>query len=159
MAPLASPIAIFVSNPDFNHGEFLPVAIQVNSTQDSPVYTPVDGDNWKTAKLLVQSASFTVAEISEHLLHAHLANGPVCLATRRHIAPTHPLSDVINQHCVGTLTTSTVAKHILLPQGGQADNIFTVGHQGQNDILKNGFNKWSYNMNNPHYRLEVRYVY
>ena len=159
MAPLASPIAIFVSNPDINHGEFLPVAIQINSTKKSPVYTPADGDDWKVAKLLVQSAAFTTAEIIEHLLHSHIVNGPICASYKRHIPSLHPLGQLLLQHCLGTLTTSIVAKYILLPPNGQVDNIFTIGYRGQADILNDGFNKWSYEMNSPEYRLKVRSIF
>ena len=156
MIPLASPIAIFVSNPDINHGEFLPVAIQVNSSQNYPVYTPADGDRWKVAKLFVQSAAFTTAEIVEHLLHSHIVNAPICASYKRHIPLTHPLGQLLLHHCLGTLTTSVVAQYSLLPHKGEIDNIFTIGYRGQADILNDGFNKWSYKMSDPLYRFKVR---
>lgn len=155
MIPLTSPIAIFVSNPDVNNGEFLPVAIQINSTQNSPVYTPEDGDKWTIAKLAVQSAAFTLAELLEHLLYTHMVNDPLCLSGKRNLPIAHPMSQLIRQHCRGTLTTNKVGELSLLPAGGRVDRILTVGFRGQNDVLNNGFNKFSFNMHDPNYRLKV----
>ena len=157
MLPLASPIAIFVSNPDVNNGEFLPVAIQINSTRNSPVYTPDDGDNWIIAKILVQSAVFTLGELLEHLLHTHIVNDPLCVAGKRNLPVAHPMAQLVRQHCRGTLTTNKVGEISLLPVGGRVDRLLTVGFSGQNDILNNGFNKWSYDMHDPSYRLKVCY--
>ncbi|RDD39626.1 Allene oxide synthase-lipoxygenase protein [Trichoplax sp. H2] len=154
MMTLMSPIAIFVSNPDVNHGEFLPVAIQINSTQNSPVYTPDDGDNWTIAKILVQMSAFTTAELLEHLLHTHLVNDPLCVSGKRNIPITHPVGQLIRQHCRGTLTTNKVGELSLIPLGGRVDRILTVGFKGQNDVINNGFNTWSFNNHDPNYRLK-----
>ncbi|EDV21123.1 uncharacterized protein TRIADDRAFT_60387 [Trichoplax adhaerens] len=103
MQNTSSPIAIFVSNPDVNNGQLLPVAIQMDSTPTSSVFTPADGDNWSIAKTRAQLATYVSSQLVEHLLKTQFLMDPVCVVGNRHLPLKHPLRQILRRHCVGTL--------------------------------------------------------
>lgn len=103
-------------------GYLFPVAIQCET--GGPVFTPADGVRWKMAKLTVQIADGNLHESVLHLGRTHLVMEALTLASRRNLAPQHPLMVLLAPHLEGTLTINDQAAHNLIAVGGIVPTLF-----------------------------------
>lgn len=104
---MSSPIAFFVvSETDPGIKRLNPVAIQMDSTPDSKVHTPMDGKDWFLAKSFVQRADFNSLHLVKKRLKTHLYLDAPCTLVEKYFSEYHPLYQLIRQHCRATLETN-----------------------------------------------------
>lgn len=105
-------------------GQLRPIAIQVGARPPAPVYGPQDGDGWRLARLAFQVAEASFHETVVHLGRTHMVMEAVTLATRRQLAPSHPLRILLLPHCEFTLPINHSAATNLIAPGGVIDLCF-----------------------------------
>lgn len=104
---MTSPIAFFaVVEADPGIKRLTPVAIQMDSTPDSKVSTPVDGKGWFLAKSFVQRADFNSLHLIKKRLKNHLYLDAPCTLVEKYFSEFHPIYQLIRQHCRAALETN-----------------------------------------------------
>lgn len=133
-----SPIALFASKQDFltKTNDLVPVAIQMDYTPDSSVYTPDDDDNWMLAKLNVQVTDLGYAQIVEHLGKVHFLMEPFCVVLKRTLSSSHPLHQILKYHCRDVTVPNTIGAPKLVGEGEFMDQLFAFGNEGTTRILR-----------------------
>lgn len=125
-----APIALFAV-PKAG-GAMVPVAIQCDQdSSKNPIFLPAQEGSagywsWQMAKSTVQVAEENYHEMFVHLARTHLVTEAFCIATHRHLAPTHPLHVLLTPHFAGTLFINNKAASGLLPPGGFVDVMFAA---------------------------------
>lgn len=132
-----APVALFAVPPDKHQDQnLLPVAIRCKqaSGNDSCIFTPGDGDNWMTAKTVLQMADSNYHELISHLAQTHLFVEPFVLATNRCFADkNHPVRLLLKPHLEGTIFINYNAHKRLLAPKGYIDSLLgaTIGSNCQ----------------------------
>eukprot|EP00795_Rhopilema_esculentum_P006097 gene6097-11484_t len=144
----SSPVGLFAVRKDSTgKNELKAVAIQLDYKPESEVRTPKDGSKWMAAKGFLQMADFAVVEIYEHLLKTHVRIEPICVCIHRHLAPTHPLYQVLRIHCRGLLPTNSYGFPRLTNEFMYMHRLFGMGHLGTLQILNEGYKKMKWEDN------------
>jgi arachidonate 15-lipoxygenase len=111
---ITAPKALFV----VKDRTLVPVSIKI----DSVVFYPnTDYWSWEIAKALVQIADANYHELISHLGHTHLVVEAFVLATRRCLAPNHPLYILLLPHFEGTLFINDQAQKSLITAKSPVD--------------------------------------
>ncbi|NET38585.1 MAG: hypothetical protein F6K19_42425 [Cyanothece sp. SIO1E1] len=120
-----------------SQGRLMPVAIQLHQQPGpgNPVFTPLDGSNWYTAKLFVQIADGNHHELFGHLALTHLRMEPFVLATARQLASNHPLRLLLSPHFQFTLAINHLARTILLKPGGSVEQLLVGTRQASLSLV------------------------
>ncbi|KAL9986134.1 hypothetical protein ACROYT_G000222 [Oculina patagonica] len=136
-----SPIAIFASKPSRQQrpNRLKPVAIQLNSSPDSPVYTPEDTELWLMAKHVLQAVDFVQTQIVEHLFKLHLFMEPICVCMHRYLAKVHPIHHLLKHHCRGLIGTNSFGFPFLMADDGSINKLMTVGLKGAETMMSRAF--------------------
>ena len=128
-----APLALFAVPPvNSSSRSLIPVAIQCqqpSGSENPPVFTPLDGDNWMVAKTIVNMADSNYHELVSHLGRTHLFVEPFVLATKRNLplkklfTRDHPLRILLEPHFEGTILINYGAHKSLIAPGGQVDEL------------------------------------
>ncbi|XP_068693446.1 polyunsaturated fatty acid 5-lipoxygenase-like [Montipora foliosa] len=137
MWPSMSPIALFASRPGDKGApaQLRPVAIQLDYTPGSQVYSPDDGDLWVLAKESFQVTDFAYVEMVEHLLRTHLLMEPFCVCFLRHVSKLHPLHQLMKFHCRGLIPTNKIGFPKLVGDKAYMHQLFATGNTGAISLL------------------------
>ncbi|XP_064100109.1 polyunsaturated fatty acid lipoxygenase ALOX15B-like isoform X2 [Macrobrachium nipponense] len=141
---LAAPLALFYLN---KKNEMMPVAIQLKQKKgaDNPVYTPKDEPNtWLVAKMFYNNAEAQHHQALTHLGYTHLLMEGVVICTHRNLSPSHPLFKLMAPHFLFLLAINTRGLEKLVSPGGWVDNCMTQGVKGIFNLMKRGFDRWSF---------------
>lgn len=111
------PKALFAVADD---GGLAPVAIAFRAHD---VIRPGDPE-WNLAKLAVEVANANHHEMVSHLGRTHLLVEVFAMATRRNLAPSHPVLRLLAPHFEGTIFMNDSARHSLVSDGGAVDHLF-----------------------------------
>ena len=104
---MTSPIAFFVvTEAELGIKRLNPVAIQMDSTPDSKVYTPIHGKDWFLAKSFVQRADFNSLHLIRKRLKVHLYLDAPCTLCEKYFSEYHPVYQLLRQHCRAELETN-----------------------------------------------------
>ena len=125
----------------------------------APVYTPKDGIMWQMAKLQHQIADFAVVEILEHLLKTHVRMEPICVCLNRHLAPKHPLHQVLKFHCRGMIPTNSYGLPKLTHEKLYMHHLFAMGHVGTMKILNEGYKQMSWGDDDFTKNIKVSFIF
>lgn len=155
-----SPIALFVSAPDFitKQNKLAPVAIQMDYTPESVVFTPEDEGNWMMAKLNVQVTDLAYAQIVEHLAKVHFLMEPFCVILRRTLSSRHPLYQILQYHCRDLLIPNTIGAPVLVGEGEYMDQLFAFGSNGTDRLLNDAHPLSTWNVTDFRKELKKRGV-
>jgi arachidonate 15-lipoxygenase len=132
-----APIALFAVPPEqYQDRNLRPIAIRCQQVpgDNNPIFTPLDGDNWMTAKTVVQMADSNYHELISHLAQTHLFIEPFVLATNRCFTDkSHPVIVLLKPHLQGTILINYGAHKNLLAPEGPIDFLLsaTIGSNGQ----------------------------
>lgn len=99
------------------------VALAIQCRRGGAVFRPGD-PGWPLAKQVVQVADGNYHELITHLGRTHLLVEIFLMATRRNLAPRHPLHRLLIAHFEGTAFINDQARNGLIAPGGQIDQIF-----------------------------------
>ncbi|WP_410210130.1 lipoxygenase family protein [Aquirhabdus sp.] len=128
-----APIALFAI--PVGSTSLTPVAIQCGQDPHAyPIFLPTPANDtssptywaWQMAKTAVQVAEENYHEMYVHLARTHLVSEAFCIATPRHLAPTHPLNVLLTPHLEGSLFINTLAALVLMEPGGFVDVLFAA---------------------------------
>jgi len=131
-----APVALFAVPPDnYPDRNLLPIAIRCQQTlgEDNPIFTPLDGGNWMTAKTVLQMTDSNYHELISHLAQTHLFIEPFVLATNRCFQEDHPVKLLLKPHLEGTILINYGAHKRLLAEAGPIDELLsgTIGSNSQ----------------------------
>jgi arachidonate 15-lipoxygenase len=122
-----APVALFAVPPDKSTDKnLLPIAIRCQQTpgDENPIFTPGDGDNWMTAKTILQMADSNYHELISHLARTHLFLEPFVLATNRCFTEKdHAVRLLLKPHLEGTVLINYGAHKFLLAEQGSLDSL------------------------------------
>jgi arachidonate 15-lipoxygenase len=99
-------VALFAVPPEqYPDKNLLPIAIRCQQIpgDENPIFTPLDGDNWMTAKTVLQMADSNYHELISHLAQTHLFIEPFVLATNRCFTDNHAVKVLLKPHLQGTI--------------------------------------------------------
>ena len=150
----AGDLPFFVFDTYFlNHNAYTEFS---NLLLDSKVHSPKSSKaDWERAKALVEMEFGGVCQAVGHLYECHIRMEIICDALPKHLSPTHPLYEVMMQHCMGTDTLGYFGvDRSLLTQGG-GFTPFTFGHVGAVHLLNTAFDADHYNNWDMELRLMV----
>ncbi|TVP66536.1 MAG: lipoxygenase [Nodularia sp. (in: Bacteria)] len=123
-----APVALFAVPPDNSQDQnLLPIAIRCQQTpgDENPIFTPLDGENWMTAKTVLQMADSNYHELISHLAQTHLFIEPFVLATNRCFQPDHFVRLLLKPHLEGTILINYGAYTTLLAPEGSIDSLLS----------------------------------
>ncbi|CAL4074154.1 unnamed protein product [Meganyctiphanes norvegica] len=141
---LAAPMALFYLNKE---EKLLPIAIQLKQKKgdDNPVFTPRDSANtWLVAKMFYNNAEAQHHQAMTHLGYTHLLMEGVVVCTHRNLSPSHPLFKLMAPHFLFLLAINSRGLEKLVSEGGWVDCCMTQGLCGILDLMKRGFDQWTY---------------
>lgn len=120
-----APMALFVRSP---RGALRPVAIQCGQRPDAgtPIYVPGDKLRWQMAKVVVQVADNHYHGQLTHFAWCHATFESIILATRRELAPTHPLRILLEPHFEQTLAINHISRAEVVGPDGQTENLMAA---------------------------------
>jgi arachidonate 15-lipoxygenase len=135
---IAAPIALFVV--DKKTRLLKPVAIQCQQKPGAtnPIFTPNDGWNWLIAKTFLEIADGNVHEALTHLGRTHLTMDPFVVASFRQLAPSHPLSHLLQPHFEGTLSINKAAWGHLIADKGAVEKLFSASIKSARGLAVKG---------------------
>lgn len=138
---MPAPLALFAVHP--RSKKLTPLAIR--PTPDDPLWTPKDGMAWLMARTLYAVADGTWHQAVSHLAHTHLVMEPFILASRRQLAPNHPLRLLLNSHFQGTLYINDAADKMLCGPEGGVDAIMSPPVQASRQTAQEQVAAWDFN--------------
>lgn len=140
---MTSPIALFVRAPDT--GELKVFAIQTDSHDTSPVFTPSDDEeDWLMAKEIVNLSDLDVCQAIWHLNHVHLSSGVYCAIYKSHFSKFHPIHQIMQYHCEGTTPHISLSYGALVAPEKFGTTLFSISHTGFVDLTVKGFQSFRY---------------
>ena len=126
-------------------GEFIPVAIQIGSDDNSRFYTPSDKEqDWFYAKLCVQIADANHHEMTTHLCRTHFAMEPFAVATARQLAEAHPLRILLAPHFRFLIANNHLGRLQLVNPGGRVDDILAGSLAESLSITTDYYKNWDF---------------
>ncbi|CAH3021606.1 unnamed protein product, partial [Porites evermanni] len=133
---MTSPIAFFVvSEAELGIKRLNPVAIQMDYTPDSKVYTPLDGKNWFLAKSFVQRADFNTLHLIEKRLKTHLYLDAPCTLSEKYFSEYHPVYQLLRQHCRAALETNKLFEIKLFGKSAPVYKVLSVDYSSALEML------------------------
>ncbi|XP_072227617.1 hydroperoxide isomerase ALOXE3-like [Leuresthes tenuis] len=133
---LVAPLVLLHLN---SNSQMMPIAIQLKQApaETNPVFVPQDLEaDWLTAKTFVRSADFSDHELRSHFLRTHVMSELFAMATLRSLPMVHPLYKVLVPHFRFTLEIDTLARQLLLSDGGTLREYTAVGGAATLEFLQ-----------------------
>jgi len=148
-----STVSVFVTD---QNGDLNVVAIQEDYRRDSKVHSPKSPPaDWEKAKALVEMEESGHCQAIGHLYECHVRMEIICNTQPKHMSPTHPLYELMRQHCMGTESLGYFgADRVLLVKGGSFDKLFQFGHQGALHMMNHVFDNDHYDRMDLELRLK-----
>ncbi|WP_293355777.1 MULTISPECIES: lipoxygenase family protein [unclassified Microcoleus] len=146
-----APLALFAVPPvSSSSRSLIPVAIQCQQpsvSENPPVFTPLDGDNWMVAKTIVNMADSNYHELVSHLGRTHLFVEPFVLATKRKLPANHKLRILLEPHFEGTILINYGAHKTLIANGGKVDQLLASTIEDDRVIAVEGAKSYLHKFN------------
>jgi len=135
---ITAPKALFV----VKDRTLVPVGIKI----DNIVFYPnTDYWSWEIAKAFVQIADANHHELISHLGHTHLVIEAFVLATRRCLAPNHPLNILLLPHFEGTLFINNQAQKRLVTDKAPVDALLAGNIDSSRQFSVQSVQKFNFN--------------
>lgn len=138
----AAPIVLFYS--DTTNQSLLPIAIQIERDKEAPVFIPDDAFNdWLLAKMWARVADISAHQLSSHFALTHGVLEAYAVAALRTLSPTHPLFQLLMPHFKHTLCINTLARSVLVNEGGWIDNFSSFGVEVKEKVMQRTYQQAS----------------
>lgn len=134
---ITAPKALFV----VKDSTLVPVGIRIENV----VFYPNTDWSWEIAKALVQIADANHHELISHLGHTHLVIEAFVLATRRCLAPNHPLNILLLPHFEGTLFINDQAQKRLVTDQAPVDALLAGNINSSRQFSVQSVQKFNFN--------------
>jgi arachidonate 15-lipoxygenase len=159
---MRSPLALFVVPRSEDEPWLRPVAIHltgratarrierggVSGPIEPSLFLRDDSDAWAMAKQVVQVADANHQGVVMHLGECHMIAEALILATRRTLAPRHPLRLLLDAHFQFTLPTNVSTKG-LIEAGGVTQTVQSVSLLGAIRLLKRALEGFDWDGRSP----------
>ncbi len=146
----SAPLALFAVPPvNSSSRSLIPVAIQCQQpsvSENTAVFTPLDGDNWMVAKTILNMADSNYHALVSHLGRTHLFIEPFVLANKRELPENHKLRILLEPHFEGTVLIN-YRPHNLTVTGGQVDQLLASTIENARVIAVKGAKSYLHNFN------------
>ena len=132
------------------------------TTSDSAVATPAIGNDpelekeWLLAKGIVDGIDMAVCQSKWHLLDSHVTEAMFCIVFRRHLSSRHPLYELIESHCEGTVPVTAIGVPSLIKEFSFAHKLFPIGDKGARKLINTYYQKQHYDDSDFELLLKVR---
>ncbi|XP_056264557.1 arachidonate 12-lipoxygenase, 12R-type-like [Pseudoliparis swirei] len=141
---LMAPLVLLHQTPD---DKLMPIAIQLKQTpaDDNPIFFPTDSEyDWLMAKIFVRSADFNEHQLNVHLLRTHLLAEVFAVSLLRNVPMVHPLYKLLAPHTRYTLQINSLARALLISEGGFFMKFAASGGKGKRTLLKRSLSSMTY---------------
>ncbi|MFO7565186.1 MAG: lipoxygenase family protein [Enhygromyxa sp.] len=140
---LYAPIALFALTPD--RAQLLPVCIQCEQRPGprAPLFFPWHGTAWLMARTVVQVSDSNHHGVVIHGVHTHMLMGLVSCCMRRSLAPSHPLTILLEPNLQFSYFIDSLTEKLFLP-GGRTPTIQSVSEQGTIDLASWGYRSFDW---------------
>lgn len=152
---LPNPLAVFARRPGSVRLE--PVGIAMRHQEREPVFYPDDGESWNMACIAVQVADSNHHGVVMHNVACHLTMAWLCLATRRSLAPWHPIARLLEPHFEGTLMVNLLTRDLVIP-GGRTPALQSLNVDGTMELIRRAIEQARWNAESLPNDLERRGV-
>ena len=123
-----------------NNDDMVPIAIQLGQQPgpDTPIWTPQQDTEWDwiMAKLWLRCADTQYHQMITHLLRCHLMMEPTAVASWRNLSSVHPVWKLLYSHTKGIMAINTLGRNALIPEGGAADQVLSIGGGGHVALMQ-----------------------
>lgn len=127
---ICAPIAVFAQT----HRGFVPVGIQMGQSPADRFITPADGVSWRMAKVATLSTDSQLTGLVGHFGLCHLVMEAVVLASKRNLAPPHPIRILLDAHTENTLIVNDITRSSLTPVDGAIDRMMAQSREASLDL-------------------------
>ena len=79
-----------------------------------------------------------------HLLRCHLMMEPTAVASWRNLSSVHPVWKLLYPHTKGIMAINTLGRNKLIPEGGAADKVLSIGGGGQVTLMQKYYRSVSF---------------
>jgi arachidonate 15-lipoxygenase len=130
-------IGLFFSD---EQGKLRAAAIQLGQQPvATDVYTPKDGEAWRMAKMMFQTADVNVQEMGPHLCGTHFALEGVLVALARTLSVRHPLAVLLKPHLRYVVFNNLQGREKLINPTGAATKLLAGGAPGDKQLLARSY--------------------
>ncbi len=121
---LPTPIGLFTTHP--GTGQLFPVAVHPSQERGARTEVPANGSEaWAVAKTMLRVADFNHHEMSTHLGLTHFVQEGMLVATRRSLAPQHPVAALLAPHFECLVFNNFAGRELLVQPGGYVSKILS----------------------------------
>lgn len=143
--------------PPARRGHLIPVAIQLDQRPTrTNLYTPRDRLDWLLARIVVQNADFTVAQLAHHFGRAHLGMSAIAVAAARQLADDHPIARLLRPHQRHMLVQGELARRHHLAPGGPVERLYGPTLEGSLELIGRAHRRWRLDESSFPRDLELR---
>jgi len=130
-------IGLFFSD---DQGKLRAAAIQLGQQPvATDVYTPKDGEAWRMAKMMFQTADVNTQEMGPHLGGTHFALEGVLVALARTLSVRHPLAVLLKPHLRYVVFNNLQGREKLINSTGAATKLLAGGAPGDKQLLARSY--------------------
>nr|AAY98506.1 11R-lipoxygenase [Gersemia fruticosa] len=134
---ITTPLGLFYLK---NNDDIIPIAIQLYQQpgENNSIWTPLKDTEWDwiMAKLWLRCADTQYHQMITHLLRCHLMMEPTAVSSWRNLPSVHPVWKLLYPHTKGIMAINTLGRNDLIPTGGAADKVLSIGGGGQVTLMQ-----------------------
>ena len=79
-----------------------------------------------------------------HLLRCHLMMEAPAVASWRNLSSVHPVWKLLYSHTKGIMAINTLGRNDLIPEGGAADQVLSIGGGGQVTLMQKFYQSFTF---------------
>ena len=99
---------------------------------------------WLIAKGLVEVVDAVKCQMKWHMMDTHLTQFPFCVLFRAHLSSRHPLYEIFEAHCEGTVSATAIAMPGYLANGGYLQLLFQIGNVESIKLVNHHYQRHHY---------------
>ncbi|HZH15635.1 MAG TPA: lipoxygenase family protein [Archangium sp.] len=130
-------IGLFFSD---DQGKLRAAAIQLGQQPvATDVYTPKDGEAWRLAKMMFQTADVNAHQMGPHLCRTHFALEGAIVAMARTLSVHHPVAVLLKPHMRYVVFNNLEGRELLINPAGVGTELLAGGDPGNKQLLARSY--------------------